>query len=77
MCTENHRSSLSGVRSGCQPLQFLSPQLLLCLLALALLVPADAGKDYYNILGVSKKADDKLLKRAYKKQAMKWHPDKH
>jgi len=38
---------------------------------------ADAGKDYYKVLGVSRKADEKQLKRAYKKQAMKWHPDKH
>lgn len=77
MCTENHRISLSAVRSGCQPIRLWSPKLLFCLLALAILVPADAGKDYYKILGVSKKADDKQLKRAYKKQAMKWHPDKH
>eukprot|EP00930_Biecheleria_cincta_P083254 TRINITY_DN72863_c0_g1_i1.p1 TRINITY_DN72863_c0_g1~~TRINITY_DN72863_c0_g1_i1.p1 ORF type:complete len:472 (-),score=111.80 TRINITY_DN72863_c0_g1_i1:206-1621(-) len=77
MCTVNHRSGLSAVRSGCWPIRLWSPQLLLCFLALALLVPADAGKDYYKILGVSSKADDKLLKRAYKKQAMKWHPDKH
>lgn len=53
-----------------------------CLLAallflLFLAVPSDAGKDYYGILGVPKKADDQKIKRAYKKQAMKWHPDKH
>eukprot|EP00928_Gymnodinium_smaydae_P092068 TRINITY_DN75851_c0_g1_i1.p1 TRINITY_DN75851_c0_g1~~TRINITY_DN75851_c0_g1_i1.p1 ORF type:complete len:474 (-),score=90.83 TRINITY_DN75851_c0_g1_i1:210-1631(-) len=48
--------------------------------AIALLMPAlvQAGsKDYYSLLGVSKKADDKQLKRAYKKKAMVWHPDKH
>ena len=34
------------------------------------------GKDYYQILGVSKDADDEALKKAYRKQAMKWHPDR-
>ena len=34
-------------------------------------------RDYYDVLGVAKDADEKGIKKAYRRVAMKFHPDRN
>ena len=43
--------------------------------ALALFVYCEV--DYYNVLGVARDADERDIKRQYRKLSKQWHPDKN
>ena len=58
---------------------YFSSRMLSLALLCCLLLAANAGEDddYYKLLGVPKTASEKDIKKAFRKLAMEYHPDKN
>lgn len=67
-------SMLSSYSSSSSPSRVVF--LFLLVIATTLVREILCGKDYYKLLGVDRQADERTLKKAYRREAMKHHPDK-
>jgi len=75
--------SLLGVRALASELNpwhsfpLISLQFSVFIAPFHIVAAAEKRQDFYEVLGVDKKATKLQIKSAYRKLALKWHPDKH
>ena len=58
-------------------MQPLADLMLLLLCTLSIIIYANADDDYYKILGIERSATERDIKKAFRKLAVKYHPDKN
>jgi len=58
-------------------MQLSADLLLLFCSGLAVIICTNAADDYYKVLGIDRSATDRDIKKAFRKLALKYHPDKN